>query len=233
MLESVKNNNKLLPEQVSEQIANLITDRALHAGDKLPNEFEMAEQLGVGRGTIREAVKILVSRNVVEIKRGRGTFVCHHPGVVDDPFGFAFVKDKKKLVMDLCEIRMIIEPEIAALAAERATEEEVEELQKTADEVAVLCRQRKQHMEKDIEFHEKVAKYSKNSVTPKLTPVIQAGVSVFIHVTDLSLALDTIRTHQMIVDAIRAHDSQKAREAMIEHLRNNKEKIEEMKELSQ
>ena len=46
MLESVKNNNKLLPEQVSEQIANLITDRALHAGDKLPNEFEMAEQLG-------------------------------------------------------------------------------------------------------------------------------------------------------------------------------------------
>ena len=110
MLESVKNNNKLLPEQVSEQIANLITDRALHAGDKLPNEFEMAEQLGVGRGTIREAVKILVSRNVVEIKRGRGTFVCHHPGVVDDPFGFAFVKDKKKLAMDLCEIRMIIEP---------------------------------------------------------------------------------------------------------------------------
>ena len=223
MLESVKNNNKLLPEQVSEQIANLITDRALHAGDKLPNEFEMAEQL----------VKILVSRNVVEIKRGRGTFVCHHPGVVDDPFGFAFVKDKKKLAMDLCEIRMIIEPEIAALAAERATEEEVEELQKTADEVAGLCRQRKQHMEKDIEFHEKVAKYSKNSVTPKLIPVIQAGVSVFIHVTDLSLALDTIRTHQMIVDAIRAHDSQKAREAMIEHLRNNKEKIEEMKELSQ
>ena len=50
MLESVKNNNKLLPEQVSEQIANLITGRALHAGDKLPNEFEMAEQLGVGRG---------------------------------------------------------------------------------------------------------------------------------------------------------------------------------------
>lgn len=97
----------------------------------------------------------------------------------------------------------------------------------------MLCRQRKQHMEKDIEFHEKVAKYSKNSVTPKLIPVIQAGVSVFIHVTDLSLALDTIRTHQMIVDAIRAHDSQKAREAMIEHLRNNKEKIEEMKELSQ
>lgn len=233
MLESVKNNKKLLPEQVSEQIANLITDRALHAGDKLPNEFEMAEQLGVGRGTIREAVKILVSRNVVEIKRGRGTFVCLHPGVVDDPFGFAFVKDKKKLAMDLYEIRMIIEPEIAALAAERATEEDVEELQKTADEVAVLCRQGKQHMEKDIEFHEKVAKYSKNSVMPKLIPVIQVGVSVFIHITDLSLALDTIRTHQMIVDAIRVHDSQKAREAMVEHLRNNKEKIEEMKELPQ
>lgn len=74
-LESLNNNKKLLPQQVAEQIMNLIMDRELKSGDKLPNEFEMAQQLSVGRGTIREAVKILVSRNVLEIKRGRGTFV--------------------------------------------------------------------------------------------------------------------------------------------------------------
>lgn len=233
MLESVKNNKKLLPEQVSEQIVKLITEKALQAGDKLPNEFEMAEQLGVGRGTIREAVKILVSRNVIEIRRGKGTFVCRYPGMVEDPFGFAFVKDKKKLALDLFEIRMMLEPEIAALAAERATEEEVESLQKTADEVAALCESGEQHTEKDIEFHEKIAKYSKNMVTTKLIPVIQEGVSVFIHMTDRALAMDTIRTHQRIVDAIREHTPKKAKEAMIEHLQKNKEKIEEIQELSQ
>ena len=84
-LKSIDSNNKLLPEKVSEQIVQLISDRKLKAGEKLPNEFEMAEQLNVGRGTIREAVKILVSRNVVEIKRGRGTFVSETPGLMDDP----------------------------------------------------------------------------------------------------------------------------------------------------
>lgn len=228
MLEALKSNKKLLPEQVSEQIANLITDRELKAGDKLPNEFEMAEQLSVGRGTIREAVKILVSRNIVEIRRGCGTFVCRHPGMIDDPFGFAFVNDKKKLALDLCEVRLMIEPELAALAAQRATDEEIKKLQKVADEVADLCLHEKQHMEKDIEFHELIAKFSKNSVMPKLVPVIQAGVSLFIQVTDLSLAKETVRTHQLVVDAIRERNPQKAREAMTEHLKTNKDKIENL-----
>lgn len=178
MLESLNNNKKLLPEQVSEQIIRLITDRQLKAGDKLPNEFDMAQQLSVGRGTIREAIKILVSRNIVEIRRGCGTFVCDHPGMIDDPLGFRFMKDKGKLALDLCEVRMIIEPEIAALAAERATEEEIEELEKVAKEVEVLCEQELQHMEKDIEFHGLIAKCSKNTVMPNIIPVIQSGISI-------------------------------------------------------
>ena len=76
MLESLNESKKLLPERVAEQIISLIADRELKAGDKLPNEFDMAQQLSVGRGTIREAVKILVSRNILEIRRGCGTFVC-------------------------------------------------------------------------------------------------------------------------------------------------------------
>ena len=76
MLESLNESKKLLPERVAEQIISLIADRALKTGDKLPNEFDMAQQLSVGRGTIREAVKILVSRNILEIRLGCGTFVC-------------------------------------------------------------------------------------------------------------------------------------------------------------
>ena len=139
-----------------------------------------------------------------------------------------FVKDKKKLALDLCEVRLMIEPELAALAAVRATPEEVEKLQEIENQVEQLCSRQMQHMEKDIEFHEMIAKMSKNSVMPKLVPVIQAGVSVFIEVTDLALVRETVRTHQMVVDAIRNRDSEKARAAMVEHLKSNKDKIEEI-----
>ena len=228
MLRSIKKTEKLLPEQVSEQITNLITQRQLRAGEKLPNEFELAEKLAVGRGTIREAIKILVSKNVVEIRRGCGTFVCSRPGVVDDPLGFAFICDKKKLALDLCEVRLMIEPEIAFLAAQRAKKEEVEELQKIADEVAVLCQNQEQHMEKDIEFHEQIAKLSKNNVVSNLVPVIKQGIAVFIQVTDRALAMETVRTHQRIVDAIKEGNSQKAKEAMLEHLTINRDLIQDL-----
>ena len=122
----------------------------------------------------------------------------------------------------------MIEPEIAFLAAQRAKKEEVEELQKIADEVAVLCQNQEQHMEKDIEFHEQIAKLSKNNVVSNLVPVIQQGIAVFIQVTDRALAMETVRTHQRIVDAIKEGNSQKAKEAMLEHLTINRDLIQDL-----
>lgn len=90
-------NGKPLAEQVADYILKLIVDSGLEAGAKLPNEFELAERTGVGRGTIREAVKILVSRNILEIRRGAGTYVSDRQGIVEDPLGLAFIKDKKTL----------------------------------------------------------------------------------------------------------------------------------------
>ena len=79
---------------------------------------------------------------------------------------------------------MIIEPEIAALAAERAVPEEIEELQRIQDEVKELCDKEEPHMHKDIEFHEMLAKMSKNLIMPNIIPVIQSGISLFINITD-------------------------------------------------
>ena len=73
LFETVKDKEVPLAEQVAEQIRQLIIDRQLTHGEKLPNEFELAQQLNVGRGTVREAVKLLVARNVLEIRRGRGS----------------------------------------------------------------------------------------------------------------------------------------------------------------
>ena len=78
-----------------------------------------------------------------------------------------------------------------------------------------------------MEFHELLARISRNYVMPRLVPIIQEGVSLFIEVTELSLAEETLRTHRKIVTSIQDHDSQGAREAMKEHLLLNQKKIQE------
>ena len=105
-----------LSEKVANQISDLIKEQNIAVGDRLPNEFELAEKLNVGRGTIREAVKILVARNCLEIRRGKGTFVTAALGKVEDPLGFEFIKDKIKLSEELYEIRVHMEPWISSLA---------------------------------------------------------------------------------------------------------------------
>lgn len=84
-LQNVQVERKSLPEQVSEQIRQLIIDQNLKVGSKIPNEFELCQQLNVGRGTVREAIKLLVSRNVLEIQRGKGTYVADQHGIGGRP----------------------------------------------------------------------------------------------------------------------------------------------------
>ncbi|RZT00464.1 FadR/GntR family transcriptional regulator [Cuneatibacter caecimuris] len=224
-LQAVRNTPKILPEQAAEQIADRIVAGSFAAGQQLPNEFDLAEQLGVGRGTVREAVKILVSRNILEIRRGCGTFVCSHPGRVEDPLGFSFVRDKKKLALDLCEVRMMLEPEIAALAAARATDQEIESLRKAAEEVEQELLAGRDHGGKDMELHRLLAVCSRNQVVEQLIPMIQRTISIFITLTDAQLVEETIRTHRRLIEAVKNRDADGARDAMREHLENNRQRI--------
>lgn len=73
---------KPLVDKISDEIIDIIKERDLEEGDRLPNEYELAELLDVGRSTVREAIKVLVSRNIIEIRRGAGTFVSQNLGVV-------------------------------------------------------------------------------------------------------------------------------------------------------
>lgn len=214
---------KPLGETTSEKIIKLIVGENLKIGDKLPNEYELADKLGVGRSTIREAIKALVSRNILEIKRGSGTFIkC---GVADDPLGLMFVKDKLKLAVDLLEIRFMIEPKIASLAAINATKEDIEELSKLCDEVEELILNGIPHMEKDIEFHTAIARSSKNLVTTSLVPIINKSIAVFIDVTNTQLKNETIETHKEILNAIKNKNANEAHDAMLLHLAYNRRNI--------
>ena len=89
--------NKLLAEQVEDQIYHYILDEALEPGAKLPNEFALGEKFRVGRSTIREAVKLLSSKGIVEVRRGSGTYVVTTVKGLSDPLNLRSVQDKNAL----------------------------------------------------------------------------------------------------------------------------------------
>lgn len=86
---------KSLSRKIADDIISFILEENLHPGDKLPNEAILCERLNVGRSSLREAMRALVSRNIVTIQQGSGTYVASSTGVADDPLGLSFIKDKK------------------------------------------------------------------------------------------------------------------------------------------
>lgn len=217
-IKNIKSSESSLPEQVSEQIRQLIIEQHMEIGEKLPNEFELAQQLNVGRGTVREAVKILVARNVLEIRRGKGTYIAHNTGMVDDPFGFAYLEDEERLARELFDIRMRLEPWAAGLAAEHATEEKIEELCSLQKEVENAIREGKNYLPMDQKFHICIADCTDNRVLPMLIPVITYSVHLFGVMNSQKQAEETIETHAKIVEAIAARDLEGAQKAMEAHL---------------
>ena len=116
--------SKSLSSRVAEQIENLIREGKFTSGQQIPNETQLQQQMNVGRGAVREAIKILVAKNMLEVRRGQGTFVVENPGVVEDPLGLSLEKDQDKVVRDLHQVRCELEPLAAKLAAKNITEEE-------------------------------------------------------------------------------------------------------------
>lgn len=225
MYQFEKMNKKLLGSQVEDELMNYILQEPVEVGEKIPNEFELAELFGVGRSTIREAVKSLASKGVLEVRRGSGTYVISTISVEDDPLGLRKFDDVYKLALELFEVRLVIEPEIAALASEYISQEQAEELQELCDEVEQLYLSGKNHTIKDVEFHTCIAKCSKNRVVETLIPIINTAVMTFANLTHRALMEETIKTHRAITEAIVNHDPVGARCAMIMHLTYNRQAL--------
>lgn len=220
-------NTRSLIEQTAHALIHYIISNKLQAGDKLPTEHELTLLLGVGRSTLREAVRTLTSRNVLEVRQGSGTFVSDKNGVSDDPLGFALMTDRIQLAHDIVEFRMMIEPRIAAMAAIRVTTEEKTALKEQCRKVEELITAHLPYAEEDSKLHTMIAKYSQNSIIPKLMPIITESVNLLIEVTHATLVDETVRTHRAIIDAICAGDAVAASDAMTLHMIYNRDRLRE------
>lgn len=216
-----------LPQIIADKIIDLIESKELLPGEKLPSEQELMKELNVGRGTIREAIKSLVSRNIVEIRRGVGTFVAKNTGIVEDPLGFSFIDNKKKLVKDSMDVRLLLEPSIARWAARNATDSEILEIIELSKKIETAILNDENYSDLDVEFHTKIANSSRNLVVENLIPILNTNIRSLIDVTHAVLKEYTILSHKKIANAIKERDEEMAEQLMREHIEINQNYLDE------
>ena len=225
MLEQINDSELSLSQKTAEKLVEHIKTSGLKPGDKIPNETELCKTLAVSRSTVREAIKLLVSRNILTIQRGVGTFVSSNPGLTEDPLGLDFIEDKVKVILDLMQFRTIIEPALVKLAALNAGEDEIENLSQLETKIEDAYRANEDTTEYDTQFHITIAKCSHNHVVELIFPILMKTIPEVNKYTKKSLMEGTISDHRAIIQAIKDRNENLAEALMQQHLRRNTEYI--------
>ena len=210
-----------LGEQVAVQIAEMISEKQWKAGEKLPPETELCGALHVGRSTLREALKSLAFAGLVRMRAGDGTYVAEPSrSALDRIFAKGFLKTEKDMA-DVCETRLVLETELAALAAERATSDDVAflgELITMGEEK--LANDRQSFSELDLNFHLAVANCSQNKLLPRLLMDVRGLLAEWITKSQElpGMRENAQEQHRRIYKSIIKHDPERARKEMKAHL---------------
>ena len=193
-------------------------------GQKLPNENELSEELGVSRTTLREAIRVLVSAGILVVQRGKGTFVA---GKLDQMAGARMAihefSDTKVTLRDLYETRMIFEPEAAALACKRASDEEIAhilELGEVCQNFILRNPTGKERIQSEVAFHSAIIEASHNmflgQFMPMLTQTIEKTFALDYNLD--VIAEDAYKDHNMIMNFLEKRDAQALKSAVTIHL---------------
>lgn len=210
-----------ISESVLKTIVELIKNGDLKPGDKLPTIQLFSEKLQVGASSVREALKQLQIMGIITIKQGEGTFVNKKVGVDSLSSYIGFLLDLKKPdILYLIEARKIIERGTVALAAERASEDEIKKLENIIQRMKEIVNDPKEFATEDVNFHITIAKASKNHV---LTIFFNSVYDLFMKEQQvvarmLNLKSKSIESHINVWNAIKNHDVDKAMEEMEKHL---------------
>ncbi len=216
---------KRLYEKIVEQIERRILSGELKVGDRMLPERELADQFQVSRTAVREAVKALSEKGLVEVRPGRGTFVTNG---TSKAFRFSFgmsMIGQDGGTRDLVELREIFEPEIAALAALRATQEHLDTLQEAVATMDLSLNDANTYIEADMDFHLALAEASQNAL---ISTLIDSIVDLL---REQRTAIFNVEGgpqrgqvhHKRILEAVQQRNPQAARETMRIHLQQVRE----------
>jgi len=212
-----------LYESAIEQIMDLVKRSELKPGDKLPPERELAEKLSISRGSLREAFRVLESKGLIKSKAGGGRYIREIRKNGHNNTENIILSLEKSSILELLEAREMLEVKIAVIAAQRATPEDMELIEEALNKVKEeeeLKGDKK--TESDTEFHLAIARASHNFV---FTNIIRLHLDLLKETREKTQQIpgrreERWREHQVILQAIKEHDTKKAGEAMLKHLRN-------------
>jgi GntR family transcriptional repressor for pyruvate dehydrogenase complex len=212
-----------VPEKIIARILTLIRERKLNPGDKLPPERELAELIGVSRSSLREALRALATLNVIDIRQGDGTYITSvDPKLFIENLDIAFFQYDHSF-LDLCQIRGIIEPQVAALAAEKITSEEISKLESLLQAPIETEGDYRSYIHVVQEVHEKIARTARNPILNQLMKSIyQLATACQIRSGQVpGLRKQTVDDLRDIVAAIKTRDPENARVAMEKRIENS------------
>ena len=212
-----------LSEQTADRMYEwIVEERRYPPGSKLPNENELSEAVGVSRATLREAISFLVAQGVLDIRRGKGTFVAENlpaPGV--DLTALAGIRSRVR-AKDLFEMRLIFEPATVALACQRASDEELRQIEKKARRMEETAAAGGDWPLADQEFHWAIIKASHNEYMRRLYPIINSAVNEILQISQNRQQMQDIalRDNRMILEFLLRRDEAGARYAMSIHMKH-------------
>jgi GntR family transcriptional repressor for pyruvate dehydrogenase complex len=217
-----------LPEKIASRILFMIRDRQLRPGDKLPAERELATLIGVSRPPLREALRALALINAVEIRQGDGTYVTGlEPELLVDHLDYVVALNDSTFA-HLFEARKAMEVGIAAVAAQRITETEIEAVEVCWLRSQAVLSDYQAFLDADLEFHDLIAKAAHNPIflSPYMASIRRLGrISRGRMIENPGLPEQSFLDHQVIVAALKAHDGVAAQTAMRQHLDNVEERL--------
>ncbi|MFA4840212.1 MAG: FadR/GntR family transcriptional regulator [Agrococcus sp.] len=203
------------------KIKQMIQQGELRPGDRLPPEQELAERLGLSRSSMREAVKALEAMRILDVRRGDGTYVTSlQPSLLLEAMSFVLDFHESHAVLEVFEVRGIVEPASAALAARRATPEQVAAMREHLTAVHAETPS-DELVEHDVAFHRMIAAATGNDYLVGLLETISsqtARARVWRALTQDHAVPRTLQEHERILDAIADGDADVARAAMIVHI---------------
>lgn len=213
-----------LPDEVAEQLRRMIMDSLIPSGEKLPTEGNLMEKFRVSRSTVREAIKILQTEHLVEIKRGKGTYVASNRGIGADPLGLRFTdQSQSDLIFNLMEARALIEPGIAYTAAKRRSKNQVLEMETLLNTMDEVHARGEDYSPYDCRFHALIAECTQNEVLSRLVPIINDSIiAAVVHTSHVSGSYQRgSKCHRLLLESIREGNPEAAKAAAEKHIRQS------------
>jgi GntR family transcriptional repressor for pyruvate dehydrogenase complex len=210
-----------LSEEIVDQIEKLVLTRQLQTGDSLPSERELAQDLQVSRQALREALRILAQKGLVQVLPGRGTFVAQPSANFLSDSLYAYLRLNPHLVRDFLETRLVIEVETAAIAAQRAQTENIEAMRSAVAGLAAYVGQPDRYIDADLAFHTELARAAGNEVLLLLNISLRGALreSIRYFAGKQEIVEQSVALHRSICEAVAAGHVEGARLAMREHFR--------------